>query len=176
MYGTLISSVTVGSGGAASIDFTSIPGTYTDLILVLSLRGSYSTTYGLDNIYITTNSSITNINAKRLYGNGASASSEGWTNYFAAGYINGSGTTANTFSNNQIYFPNYSGTTNKTFSHDGVSETNATNTYQELIAGVINTTSAITSLKLTQNAGTFVQYSTAYLYGLTKGSGGATVS
>ena len=37
---TLISSVTVGSGGAASIEFTSIPSTYTDLVLKLSARSS----------------------------------------------------------------------------------------------------------------------------------------
>ena len=35
---TLISSVTVGSGGAANIEFTSIPSTYTDLLLKYYLR------------------------------------------------------------------------------------------------------------------------------------------
>ena len=39
---TLISSVTVGSGGASSIDFTSIPATYTDLCLVWSGRSAGS--------------------------------------------------------------------------------------------------------------------------------------
>jgi len=37
-----IASVTVGAGGASSIDFTSIPGTYTDLKVVISARGSRS--------------------------------------------------------------------------------------------------------------------------------------
>jgi hypothetical protein len=32
----LISSVTVGSGGAANIEFTSIPATYTDLVVLFS--------------------------------------------------------------------------------------------------------------------------------------------
>jgi hypothetical protein len=31
----IISSVTVGSGGAADIEFTSIPATYTDLVIFL---------------------------------------------------------------------------------------------------------------------------------------------
>ena len=35
---TKIASVTVGSGGASSIDFTSIPSTYTDLCVKLSTR------------------------------------------------------------------------------------------------------------------------------------------
>jgi hypothetical protein len=35
---TLINSVTVGSGGAASMEFTSIPSTYTDLVVKISGR------------------------------------------------------------------------------------------------------------------------------------------
>ena len=35
---TQIASVTVGSGGAASIDFTSIPSTYTDLCIKTSIK------------------------------------------------------------------------------------------------------------------------------------------
>jgi hypothetical protein len=35
---TAIKTVTVGSGGAANIDFTSIPQTYTDLVLKVSAR------------------------------------------------------------------------------------------------------------------------------------------
>ena len=37
-----LSTVTVGAGGAASIDFTSIPSTYTDLQILCSLKTSYS--------------------------------------------------------------------------------------------------------------------------------------
>ena len=37
---TLISSVTVGAGGASSIDFTSIPSTYTDLLVKISARST----------------------------------------------------------------------------------------------------------------------------------------
>ena len=40
-----IASVTVGSGGASSIDFTSIPSTYTDLVVVHSLRGTNAAVY-----------------------------------------------------------------------------------------------------------------------------------
>ena len=36
----LISSSTVGSGGAASIDFSSIPATYTDLVLKLCMTNT----------------------------------------------------------------------------------------------------------------------------------------
>jgi hypothetical protein len=42
----IISSVTVGSGGAANIEFTSIPATYTDLYVLASIRSNRSGTYG----------------------------------------------------------------------------------------------------------------------------------
>ena len=35
-----IATVTVGSGGATNIEFTSIPNTYTNLIILTSLRGT----------------------------------------------------------------------------------------------------------------------------------------
>ena len=38
----LISSVSVGGAGAATIDFTSIPGTYTDLVLIVNMQSSYT--------------------------------------------------------------------------------------------------------------------------------------
>ena len=40
---TLIASSTVGAGGASSIDFTSIPSTYTDLVIKASLRSDRNT-------------------------------------------------------------------------------------------------------------------------------------
>jgi hypothetical protein len=42
-----IATVEVGSGGAANIDFTSIPATYTDLCIKASARFANSTTQGL---------------------------------------------------------------------------------------------------------------------------------
>ena len=61
-----IASVTVGSGGAASIDFTSIPSTYTDLALYHSLRSDNSEDYyGLQ-----FNSSSSSFSSRRLQGDG----------------------------------------------------------------------------------------------------------
>ena len=40
----LLASTTVGSGGASSIDFTSIPATYTDLVVKVSGRIDYAQT------------------------------------------------------------------------------------------------------------------------------------
>jgi len=153
-----IASATVGSGGAASIDFTSIPATYTDLCLKLSPRGS--TTAG---VMLSINSSSSSFSYRLLIGDGSSASSSNNTTGRIGSVVS---TTSNTFSNMEIYFPNYAGSTNKSYSVDAVSEANATTAYTELVAGLWSNTSAITSLTITIPTDTFTQYSTATLYGI----------
>lgn len=177
MYGTLISSVTVGAGGASTIDFTSIPGTYTDLCLVVSIRLDAADTFNTTALRV--NGSSTGYTYRSLYGNGATAASStdsGAT--FMGNYktFPGNNDTANTYNNVIFTIPNYAGSTNKTFSIDGVGETNATTAWQTLTAGVWANTAAITQLTLINIGANYKQYSTAYLYGLTKGSGGASVA
>lgn len=173
---TLIQTVTVGAGGAASIDFTSIPGTYTDLMIVLSARSTATPGNAFEFAKVTINGNTASITNRSLGGNGSSAYSFTTPgNYF--GEIPSNQATASTFSNITGYFPNYAGATNKSFSVDGVGENNATGAQSNLTAGLWSNTSAITSLSLTANAGNLMQYSTATLYGVTKGSsGGVTVS
>jgi hypothetical protein len=153
-----IATVTVGSGGASSIDFSSIPSTYTDLVVKLSLRGSSG-----NNVLMSINSSTSNFSYRMLEGDGATAAS----------YNNTTGrllyiltTTANTFSNIEVYLPNYAGATNKSYSVDAVSEANATTAFADLTAGLWSNTSAITALGFTITGANFVQYSTATLYGI----------
>lgn len=161
-----IATTTVGSGGASSIEFTSIPGTYTDLKLVVSGRSNTSSAQGL---FFSLNSSTSNRSSRFLDGDGASASSGSATDGYTGGTILGTGATTNTFGNTEFYFPNYAGSNNKSFSLDNVTETNATTAYANLAAGLWSNTSAITSIKLTIGstaAHSFVQYSTATLYGI----------
>ena len=97
---------------------------------------------------------------------------------YDGGLANTSSSTANTFSNTSIYFPNYSGSSNKTYSMDTAYENNTTASYQAVMkiqAGLWSNTAAITSLTLT-GFGNFAAGTTASLYTITKGSGGATVS
>jgi hypothetical protein len=165
---TLISSVTVGSGGATSIGFTSIPSTYTDFKLVASLRSS--TTFG--NVwydsYITVNGA--NLSWRDIIGLGSGTpSSRNDTTSFVTLGVPSSDATASTFGNLEIYIPNYAGSNNKSASMDGVSENNATAAGMGLHAGLYSSSSAITSITITPyNSPTakFVQYSTAYLYGI----------
>ena len=172
---TKIQTVTVGSGGAASIDFTSIPGTMTDLMLVMSLRTSDSGT-SWTSANLTINGVTTNQTARFLYGAG-SGSGASSTNTVIDAWVNSGNSTANTFNNASIYIPNYAGSTNKSFSVDLVTENNTTTALQIIEAGLWSSSAAITSLSYAPASGSLVQYSSATLYGITKGSsGGVTVS
>jgi hypothetical protein len=161
---TLISSVTVGTGGASSIDFTSIPSTYTDLILKVCARTDYASVNDALNIKL--NGSTSNFTFKQLYGNGASAASNGGAANVGPN-SNGGTSTANTFGNGEIYIPNYAGSAYKSISIDGVGETNGTTAYAGLAADLWSIGSAINQITLvSSNAANIVQYSTAYLYGV----------
>lgn len=170
---TKIATVTVPSGGQAAIEFLSIPQTASDLMLVYSLRTSQSTVS--TSISLTFNSSSSSFSMRGLYGNGSTAASFTGTTY--AGESTGANATASTFSNNAIYIPNYAGATNKSYSIDSVTESNSGTVIQMLDAGLWSNTSAITAISLVAASGTFVEYSSATLYGITKGSlAGVTVS
>ena len=157
-----IATVTVGSGGASSIDFTSIPSTYTDLVIKLSARDTSSNTnYNL----IFNNDSSAIYDTLRLYGNGSSVFSDKFTNQ-NAGYIGWqtqSTYTANTFSNNEVYIPNYAGSSYKSVSNDGVSENNATAAQQTFQSVLWGSTAAINRITISQ---TMAQHTTATLYGI----------
>jgi len=161
---TLISSVTVGSGGTATMSFTSIPSTYTDLVLVTSTRTNRAGNI-LDELNLTFNSNTSSYSWRRLLGE-ASASSDTGSNRTVI-LSNGSTSTASTFDNSLVYIPNYSSSNNKSFSVDSVMEQNATATARQLIVGLWSNSAAITQIDLTSSSSSnFVQYSTAYLYGI----------
>lgn len=167
---TLISSVTVGSGGAANIEFTSIPATYTDLVLLVSLRSDRSAQRSA--IGLQFNNSTSSYSYRRLYASGTTVGSDNDTTLGAvlAGEMNAVSTTSSTFNNNFVYIPNYAGSNNKSVSVDAVQETNdATNNRLSLTANLWSNSAAITSIKLfdaDSGSAKFVQYSTAYLYGI----------
>ena len=164
---TLIASSTLASN-QASIDFSSIPSTYTDLVVLISAR-SIRATYSDDSIAVKFNNNSTSYSSKHLEGNGASASSYSGGTTNVSIYVPADGAaTANTFSNNIIYIPNYAGSTNKSFSIEDLMETNATTAYMSLIAGLWSNTAAINQITLTGVFANLKTNSTAYLYGIVK--------
>jgi hypothetical protein len=160
----LIQTVTVGSGGAANISFSSISSSYDDLLLVTSLRGTNSDATA---VFVQFNGSTTGYSARRLLGDGSSASSASFTTAFFAG-VTGSSYTSNTFTNDSLYIPNYRSAVAKSFSSDHVTENNATASFQAIYAGQWTGTDAITSLVIAPFTGNFVQNSSASLYGIKK--------
>lgn len=163
-----IASVEVGSAGASSINFASIPQGYTDLIVKLSLRGSDANNYV--NSRVSFNGSTSGYTSKLLYGLGsgapASLNNSVTTAIDFSSYGTGSIATSNTFGNTEVYIPNYAASINKSVSIDAVSENNATTAIAALTAGLWSNTAAINQVTITPAVGTYVQYTTATLYGI----------
>lgn len=161
----LIETVTVGSGGAASIAFTSIPQTYTDLLIKASIRGLNAAVYQF--ALITFNGSTSGYSGRRLEGNGASVTSyTGSSTSVALNFGAGANATASVFGNAEVYIPNYTASSYKAISSDIVGENNATTAYSVLAADLWSNSAAITSITITGDGSNFVQYSSASLYGI----------
>ena len=158
----LISSVTVGSP-QATISFTSIPSTYTDLCLMVSARTTSNQSAVWASTFLTSN--LGTPSERVLLGTGSAAAS--YNNANANIYSVSSLATANTFGNFQIYFPNYAGSAYKSASVESVGENNGTAALALINAVLWSSTSAINSITLTPTGeGNYAQYSTAYLYGV----------
>lgn len=179
MFQTLIASATVGSGGAASIEFTGIPQTFTDLTVVLSGRAVNNFNY---RIYVQLNSTTTGYTWRNIEADGSSVyssnqSSIGDSYGLMLGWIAGaSSATANTPNSCQMVIPNYTGAANKAAASEGLFENNATAANNGFAGSASTVTAAVTSLLIRSASTNIAQHSTAYLYGTLKGSGGASVA
>jgi hypothetical protein len=162
-----IATVTVGSGGAASIEFTSIPQTYTDLKIVISGRNTASANnWYLLRLQFNSDTTAANYSYRLVAGFGTSVFSSSASDRYG-GYIPSDARTASTFGNTELYIPNYTGSNNKSFSTDTVTEGNGS-AYEilGLWAGLWSSSAAISSITLSNDSGNFAQYSTATLYGI----------
>jgi hypothetical protein len=162
----LISSQVLGST-AASVTFSSIPSTYTDLVIQMSCRDAYSGSN--DNLWYRLNGDTgTNYSGTWVEGSGSAASSSRIAS-FSLGpmlYLDGNGNTANTFSSHELYIPNYNSTTAKPIFAISATEDNSATAYIRNYAGLYRGTSAITSILLTPNGQNFLAGSSFYLYGV----------
>ena len=153
------------NASAATVTFVNIPQSgYTDLKIVMSARSDNTDDY----FGLTFNGSSSSFTSRSIQGNGSSASSATRSDNFFVGTVVQSSLTANTFSNNEIYIPNYRSSNNKSFSFDAVQENNATSALSELFAGLWSNTAAITSIGFVKASGNFVAGSTFSLYGVAK--------
>jgi hypothetical protein len=154
------------SSAQSSITFSNIPQTYTDLVLKVSARTTFSSTSDFN---IEPNGSAANLTGKRIYGTGTSVLSDSATWELT----NGTDTTSNTFINTEVYFPNYASSNYKSFSSDGVMENNATFAYSYIMSHLWADNTPISSLTIRSGAGNFVAGSTFYLYGISNVTSGS---
>ena len=168
-----IATVTVGNGGAGSIQFTSIPGTYKDLLIKYSLR-SLRSGANFDTAVMSFNSNSSNMSQITFQGGGRLVATSTFvtsgSNYFDVNAeAGGSQTSDNIFSNTEVYVADYTSSSAKSISVDMVTENNAIGSYSayaDLASILWNSTSAVTSIGITANNGNWAQYSTATLYGI----------
>ena len=166
-----IATVTVGSGGSSSISFSSIPATYNDLCVLLSVRTTGDqASVNYCQLRMTYNGSSSSYSYRLQYGIAAvgngTLSSNSTTEVTWAGAVNDSTSTSNTFASNMIYIQEYASSNYKSASHDGTSESNDSSVLNTLTASLWSNTSTITSITFTPETGNFAQYSTATLYGI----------
>jgi len=166
-----IATVSVGSGGAANVEFTSIPTTgYSHLEVRFIARTNRADT--IDDMFVQVgNGSVdtgSNYAAHRLYGTGASVGAGSainktqmeWYNQFTA-----NNSPASTFGCGSFQILDYANANKyKTGRILGGSDQNGEG-YVEYHSGLWRSTSAITNIKITAN-GSFRQYSHFALYGI----------
>lgn len=166
----LISS-TVLNGSTSQVTLSSIPNTYTDLVLHMSLRLSGN---GFNTTVVLNADTNTNYSQTLFFGDGGGVSAARYGNatqldFVYAGAVPSTGTT-NTFNSAELYIPNYTSTTSKPMSAIAVTESNSVSSTATRIvssAYLYRNTSAITSMTIANGFGfNFVSGSSLYLYGI----------
>jgi hypothetical protein len=165
---TLISS-NVLTTTTASVTFSSIPATYTDLLIKLSLRSNSGSAGGGGGWLRFNSVAGTAYSSTDVRGNGSAAASSRDTSsslFYFTFSVGGTTATANTFSSGDLYIPSYTVAQNKPIGTAFAYETNATAALIQNYAGLFSNTSAISSLNINCDAGDWVSGSSFYLYGI----------
>ena len=155
--------VEIGSGGATTITFSSIPSNYTDLVVKFSGRSDTTGTPVV--VSVRFNGLGTNRSNRTVQGDGAAVTSTALATTQSA-IVPSNTFTANVFGSVDIYIPDYRSSANKSFGSDSIAENNAATSYTYLNGGAWLSTAAITTIELFVGATNFFQYTTAYLYGV----------
>jgi hypothetical protein len=149
------------SSAAATVTFSSIPGTYTDLVLVMNAKLSAGGAandllrVGAGSIDTGSNYSVTGV-----YGTGGTAGSLRQT---SSTFINLDDITSTSFTVNIINFMNYANTTTY---KPILFRSSAPQSNCQAFIGMWRSTSAINTIQITAGASTFVADSTFSIYGI----------
>ena len=148
---------------SASIIFSAIPSTYTDLRIMYSGKSDSTSAQGTFMLF---NGSSASVSSKYIIGDGTNPST-GNLNYMYVGSTWGTNGTADVFSCNDIYIPNAFSSQTKSYIMSNSAEINATSSYMNVIMGRDTaTTGAITSVTVDCGGGNWIANSTFYLYGI----------
>lgn len=164
---TLIETVTVTSGTPSTIVFSSIPQTYDDLLIKMSMRTNEAGVY-----YSDTDITLNGESSRRWNGfyqvnntTGTSASN----GFNIVGSSTAGNTTTNVFGNVEIYIPDYKSSNEKAITSTSAQENDSTgNAGVACMSNRVVNGTAITSIELDPFNGTLVTYSSASLYGISK--------
>jgi hypothetical protein len=162
---TPIATTTLANSTTSDVSFTSISGSYTDLIVVVSGAGTYAATDVLIQTYVN-NDYSGGYSTTWLRGDGSSATSgrQGATSGAYVGYLPATLAAAGSIGNLIINYQNYSNsTTYKTI----LSRTNAATSKVQASVAMRSNTSAITQINVaTFGVGYFTSGTTFTLYGI----------
>jgi hypothetical protein len=158
-----IATTTVGSGGASSVTFSSIPSTYTHL----QLRGRCSNAYGSGNsnvsVYANSDTTTTNYYSHYLYGNGSSAGASSSANSLQTFQASGSSTYPSVFVLDLLDYTN----TNKYKTFRTLSGYDANGSgLMALTSALWKNTAAVSSLQFVAEDGNWNAGTTFALYGI----------
>lgn len=148
-------------GTVSTIDINNIPDMYTDLCVKLSLRVSSTDTPVLVNF----NGLNTGLSWRRMYADGSSTSGGSVSDgYFL--WATKSSYTASTFAACEMYISRYSDSVYKAISTESLVENDGTTGEMFMTSALWSSTSAINRITITPLSGSFVQYSTISIYGI----------
>lgn len=164
---TKIQSVTL-TGNQSAIDFTTIPNTYTHLLIKLSLDGlGYNATTG----NITFNGGASNFSYQKIFKDGNTTSASQATGTGAANIPlemgGGTNTTASCFGPNQIFIANYTSSNNKITTIEFGTEANTNDKWVGWCTAWWSGTAVINQVTITGSSN-WIADSTAVLYGITQ--------
>jgi len=163
-----IATVTVGSGGASSITFSSIPSTYTHLQIRAMARSTESGSTNTNAFFQFNGDTGSNYSEHQLAGDGSSASGSAGTSQVWAytGLTTGNSSSANMYGAFIVDVLDYAnGNKNKTIKTLSGNDQNGSG-YVLFRSGAWYSTSAISSIVITPGGGSWQQYSSFALYGV----------
>jgi len=164
-----IASTTVGSGGASTITFSSIPQTYTHLQIRGIARENTGAGTSINDLLVRFNSdSGANYRYHYMRGNGSTASggSAGSQTYAWALGTSQAGSTSSTFAGNVCDILDYTNTNKNTTTRSLVGTDFNGSGIIDFMSNLWLNTAAVTSITIITGGNDFAQYSSFALYGI----------